>query len=338
MNQRPLEKASYYNAEIYNNTFFPIDATLDDSRNVPLLLIPNGYCVAFDRFDIPGCLIPFFEWIDGAFILTISFTDLGVETEYSEPLIFLPYDEVTYGSSNKYVFNISQVMRSFNAAATAIMNTINITHGTSYTTPFINYKAGEGFSLYFGALDDWFPDVTVQPYLKMYMNTPLNNLFLSFDGERISYNSIDGKDFMIHPYNDFNNNEVIYSATTYIKLTQEADSIYAWNDFVKILFESNLPIKSEVIKAVNGNPNFNNILADFVPTFNGDFRNNDYYQYFPQGPLRWIEFINPTPLYTIRISVKLQKKDGTKITVKIPPNQFVSMKLIMAPKEQVLFV
>jgi hypothetical protein len=337
MNRGPLEKASYYNAEIYNNTFFPIDASLDDSRNVPLLLVPNGYCVAFDRFDIPGCLIPFFEWTDDIFILTISFTDAGNESVYATTLSFVPYDTVTYGST-QYVFNISQVMRSFNAAAAASIAALNTAHMTTYTTPFINYAPGEGFSIYFPKNDDWYPDVDVEPYLKMYMSTALNNLFLSFDGQRISYNSITGRDFIVHPYNDFSNNEVIYSATTYIKLTQEADSLYAWNDFVKIIFESNLPVKTEVIKAVNGNPNFNNILADFVPTFNGDFRNNDYYQYFPQGPLRWIEFLNPSPLYTIRISVKLQKKDGTKITVKIPPNQFVSMKLIMAPKEQVLFV
>jgi hypothetical protein len=182
----------------------------------------------------------------------------------------------------------------------------------------------------------------------LFFNSPLYNLFGSFNSIRNGYTLTNGKNFqiLVIDFGGFNTYTLTDNITgvTYevIEIIQEYSTISAWSPISSIVFTSNtLPIVSNQISkptvfvegtslgSYGNNSNFQQVITDLV-TDSGFYKPNLVYN--PTAEYRLISMTGNIPLTNIDISVFWKSRVGTLIPFKLASGATCSIKILFTKK------
>ncbi len=121
-------------------------------------------------------------------------------------------------------------------------------------------------------------------------------------------------------------------------VTQNSTSLTLWSPVQRIIFTTSMPVSTQVTRDLNlfiessnnANP-YRPILIDFEPIYGTD----DFtpYQYFPQGPWKFVDLIGSTDVRQVDIQVYWIDKIGRYNLIQIPPNDKCTILLAFVKKE-----
>lgn len=196
-------------------------------------------------------------------------------------------------------------------------------------------------------------DSTNANRIEVFMNIPLFEFFESFAGFFFGYNQLNGKDVRY----TINQTDSIYIPTTqtlnlpsvialntasgpFYQIRQEYQTLYLWNSLRSLVITTSLiPVRNEYIPAQNvqgnaSNLNNNNlaVLTDFEPILYDGPEVRSYYQYYPQGPYRYIDLKGNQPLYNFDIQVYWQDFNGNLHQLQLDPFYNLTIKMIFKKK------
>lgn len=365
-------KIMYYDVNLYNdsNEFAP--ARVLETRSAALLDNPSEYCMAFERFSIPGSLIPLFNiqpsGPNSYFAFSISYAGviypLSTDPNFPNgpnftstipPFIVDGILSLKTNYNNISIWNYDQILTPLNNFIANIWNDIpqdgSNPQLSTYKPPYFTYNSLiQRFQFYVPALlftslgggghPPPMPLFWMSPSLANLLNYFPGGQIASFNpnaalGYSISVNS--GLNFNYPTYIQYNADGAFESL--YGIITQEADSRWAWSTLSKIAFVSNSfpTVKSFLSSTQQLTNNTFAIIKDFEPNHQGDYRDSNIFQYYPQGPLTMIEMNSSAPLNFVDIWVYWYDKFGNLFPIYLPPGEGLSFKILFAKKNQVSF-
>lgn len=348
-------KIVYYSGITGNNTALSIKATIDDTRASPTLDHPGEYYVGIEKFTVPVALIPIFtrpsSGLGSYYSVTMGINGVtpGVNGVMTQVLSIPPYLEdgilspqFPYNSNSVWTFN--QIVQAINTALSTIMTYLNgFGLWGSVSTPNINFNTSTSRFELLLPVNLVYPNkggTNNANSIWIMVSPTLGRLLDYFPGQKLAFDSptenIDHGTWIWDIQG--NQNWRTVGSTTYNVLTQENDSRWAWNDLQNIVFTSNsLPMRPDLLSSVITYTASLPILTDFTPLLNADFRDSDLFQYYPQGPKRYVELLGEDPLRRIEISVYWTDKYGNIFPLYLPPNSTFSIKLSFVKKNKVFF-
>jgi hypothetical protein len=146
------------------------------------------------------------------------------------------------------------------------------------------------------------------------------------------------------------NNVPITVTIAILAVAEQSPSVGMWSQLDALVFTSStLPIRGEVIQPVrfnsSGVPNAQDgspttsgeyatqtILTDFYITKTADARDSPVVQYFPQGPLRWVDLMQSGPIRVFDMNIYAQYRNLQNVLVQIPPQALCQAKALIRPK------
>jgi hypothetical protein len=137
---------------------------------------------------------------------------------------------------------------------------------------------------------------------------------------------------------------VVTPSTPAYAMSEEHASLGSWSQLESIvLTTAQIPVRSEVIQAtqflssqlVNPNPSVQTagqfasrqILTDFVPTLDPFGNVGDVLQFYPNGPLRYMDMLHSGPLNVIDLSIFWTDRYQNIYPLMLSPQSFASVKL-----------
>ena len=124
-------------------------------------------------------------------------------------------------------------------------------------------------------------------------------------------------------------------------MKQEFPSLGLWGDLQSLIFTTmNIPVKAEYLPnlTTQGQTSSNNtqaILTDFEPDKSGSTASpiaENYYQYYPQGPYRFIDLLGNVPLQTMDVQVFWKDKNQQIHPVRLEPGTVFTLKMLFQKK------
>lgn len=364
----------YYDIQVTNiessQTEPPI-LSFNESRSVPFILVPEDYYFSIIRFTLETSTLPIF-------IPTMQYNDLQNQTIYSFQFSYDGFnsDEIFIVWSPQNIFlqkpafissagitiqdNASGYYDCYNFEY--FINLINEQLTTAFTT-FQNNAFIAGIPLPASAvapilawdssqnvarliMEESFLTSNTTPIF-LFFNSPLYNLFGSFNVLRNGYTLTNGKNFQIlvidfggfNSYQLTNLNGDVYNV---VEVIQEYSTISAWSPISSLVFTSNMmPIVSNQISKPNlffeanslssygNNSNFQQVITDFVS-------NNDFYKssitYEPTAQYRQISLNGNTPISDIDINVFYKLRTGQLIPFKLGSGNTCTIKILFTKK------
>lgn len=335
----------YYNAKLFNNTFAPIHASLNDVRSTAVLDRANEYKCSIIRFSVNGSLLP-------VLIPRILATNPVVITGYS---VSLSYNGSTF--QEQVVFNAPQnnqiryayysfgsfvddVNNAFRGAAIGLLALQPTLPLYAPNPPILIWNPQtQFFTIYFNR--GYFNNVVIS------MNYDLYNLFESYQATFNGYNTLNGRDYdlILSDYNTVLNNlaltnypPAITSMTGPVaSITQEFRSLSQFTPVQSIFFTSyrlpvvneNLPVNSSNSQSVNINNNNLPIISDFEPVLGSDEEfNRGQTQYNPSAQYRYITLQNDASLNNIDLQCYWTDRQGTVYPFLIDIGYYISVKIL----------
>lgn len=130
------------------------------------------------------------------------------------------------------------------------------------------------------------------------------------------------------------------NATPYFyKMSQQYSTIQEWSSFINLVITTGtipvIPESSQARGSDTGTIARLGILTDFQPSLDEPGIQRGIFNYFPQGPRRYINLTGNVPLKTIDFQIFWQDKEGRLFPLEIPFGQQVSVKMIFAKKATV---
>ncbi len=325
----------YYNVVVRNTTQSPVRATFTETRTVDLLSNPSKYYLSIIRFYVPGTMIPIFDFPDPTsvlpdavkFYVTIQRND-GANIRTEQVLYTASDTTNTFGGVERPVTTFQQFLDAINTALLAAATFL----GIAADTPYVFYDATtQLFSLRAKTTVFYPGNVNPATGFKIWFNTSLRNYFESMQGLNQGYARPDFLDFNVYVKNNGNNFDTITNQAT---MTTEVNTQYLWPDLVRILFlTSKIPVATEYIHNFEGKNVWTKILTDFEPLLTGDFRFNDVFQYYPQGPYRLLDMNQSVPLREMDCAIFWQSRNGNLYPLMIPPHRDFSIKFLFQRKK-----
>lgn len=335
----PKDDHIYYNVNLYNDTNEKIYARFQEFRSSAIIDSPKDYHLSIVRFQVPARNIPIFIFEEDGYNVTLSYGG----DDFTETVVYVPNN--TIEPNNMTVRTYQAFLDMINTAFSAAFTALKVAHAGAPPTiaPYLIFNAETKlFSLIVEDLYD--PVYAMAATIEIYMNYKLFHFFQTFPSIFMGYNN--AKDFQIiaeDTHNNFNSFPGFppVMGVDLLQITQELESIGLWNDLTGLVFTTmNIPVKPEYIPNLErqGTSSSNNnirILTDFEPDrsgTSGEPTSALSYQFYPQGPYRFIDMLGEQPLQTLDCQVYWRSKNQTLHPLRIDPGDVFTLKMLLQRK------
>jgi hypothetical protein len=127
------------------------------------------------------------------------------------------------------------------------------------------------------------------------------------------------------------------------KMAQDSESLWTWSPLQRIVLTTGgIPVSNQILQPSaltsqttttgQGINVYRPVLTDFEPLVGT--QNYTPYQYYPQGPWRFVSLIGNSPLRLVDIQTSWVDRNGNFIPLVIPPNKKSSILLAFVRKDQ----
>lgn len=304
----------YYNFRITQgeNPYYAYTAT-SNIRSTPILEKASDYEVAVARFTLPMNAVPVFVWKgNGFFKVAMTFG----ASEFVQPLEFIPNSSGNdlYGDT---IWTYQHFVDIINKGLSDCFNNLKLLEPTCPATepPVVVFDSKS-------RLLSWKAQQIYGSTTKAYFNKELffiNTSFHAFE-----------KNLGTEPFWEIiSKDNVVNRSGAYYITKQEYSTLFRWNDFTGILFETdNIPVDSEYIMSQTND--FRKLLTDFEPL--QDENNKISIQYFPQGEMRWYDLVSNKDLRTMDLKVYWTDNRGVIYPLYVDADLVFTMKLYFRKK------
>jgi hypothetical protein len=370
----------YYDIQvtnIENSSTNPPILYFNESRNIPFINVPEDYYMSIIRFTLDTQTLPIFIPTINTNIITNPTQDLN-QTIYSfqfsygafnsgeifiewspqnsfltaPPLITsgnISVQDITTGYYDCYTFEFfinlinQQMETAFNAFKASVVG-----FPADAVSPIIAWDASQNIARLI--MEQSFLNSNATPIF-LFFNSPLYNLFGSFNVIRNGYTVTNGQNFqiLVIDYGGFNSYQLtdFITGVTYdvIEVIQEYSTISAWSPISSIVFTSNtMPIIANQLSKptvfVEGNSlgnygnnsNFQQIITDLV-TDTGFYKPSITYN--PTAEYRLISMSGNQPLTNIDVSVFYKTRVGQLIPFRLNSGGTCTLKILFTKKDSI---
>jgi len=359
----------YYDLEIINNDLkgnnAPIPISFTENRSNAYLHKPEDYYMSVVRFEVQtGNSLPVFIPLvqlgqSDINLLIYSVTLTYKNYEQQEYIYFIP-DDLTqslpqppldfqdltssYYFLSHYQSFINMLNLCFKTCLTNLNNKV-IAGGDnlpSLIPPFMEFDPNNFVAIL--DCDEAGYDLNINNPIKLYMNSPLYNLFNTFPSTVISNNSQNGKNVLLSIFNNNNNNVLNLTNYNVLQTYQEGTTIALWNPIMSIVFTTSLlPIISTNIgqpkifgvqnPSISTNSNIGNIISDYVVNVDALNRYKPNILYIPSSEYRLISLTGNSPISAIEISAYWKDYYGNLHPLYLNTNCAASIKILFRRKD-----
>ena len=301
----------YYNITIENppESNVSILAEFSENRTSNILNKSDAYEMAVIRFNLPTSNIPIFIWDTNVWFISIKYLTNVFTREI--PFIEnqnLPNSPTFFGES---IWHYQDFVDSINAGLLLCFQDFQA-DPVYLTIPVIDRPIEPPIMIYSGngntrKCSIYSPleyDIDKTNPIYIYFSSLLFSYFPAFQNFN---NEVDPILSHYLKIKDNRNNKVVVNTKNYLKLTEEWEELFLWNDFQKFLFETDsIPVANELL---SGQKNITRkVLTDFEPL--ASINNQSNIQFNPQSSLRFYEMNSGIELRQIDMRVFWQTKDG----------------------------
>lgn len=312
----------YYDINITNRENVLKEARIIEDRAVAVLNNPSEYDMSVQRLLIPASAIPLMVFTNSPNPFIISMQYL------SNPAVsyILQYDASWDPNISPpgSITSFSQLTSIVNQGLTQLTNTINTSYSTAFTPPFMWF---DSYTSLFKIRFDTFVEAN---QLTLFFNYALYEIFPTFPCKLLGVFLPSALDVQLV----LNTNNPISRVGISYDLVQETKALYGTSTIRRIFLKSGLlGTRPEYQFSNDGNDAVEQIVTDFEPNITSDdFRGNAVVQYVPAAEFRRIDLLSSIPLKRIELEIFWQDKWGYVYPLLIPPNQFMSLKLLFEKK------
>lgn len=342
--QNPIDDNIYYNYNIVNNSNVSIPCTFSEQLTAPILENAQDYYLSTIRFVLDGASIPIFTFpSDTTYYVTLQ---AGAVTSASVAVTYVNFARV---NGQNTVYSYKAFLEMINTAlGLAFAGAIQAAAPALSVAPFMSYDETSGICSLNGNYDSYLAPNGPANHIRVFFNGRLYNFFNNFLAQFNGEDRADKKDYEIlfrdYQQNVYNN---IGNTISYLKMSQEYNSLFSWFDITGFVFLSNtIGVKSEYYPIQNttdtlSNPNATAgigpastpMITDFQPYYgiNDAAGPRGYLYYTPSSQYRLIDLLS-NKLNQMDLTILLRDRVGKKTQYFIPPNQSVQVKIIFAKK------
>ena len=307
----------YFNANIYNDQNDLIRATFDRNFNDVFIGDGDKYYMSISRFAISHMSIPIMFWEANKYSVSVYDTIANVEIQtFCAPVTTGAYAQFT----GNPVFYYWQIQQSINTALRASYNLIPAL-APHFTPPF-----------------EFYMEQNLAAFVNVSFNAPLFQLFQYFPAFFNGYNQPYGSDYTLFSSEKLDeSNLVVIGGNTYIKMTQEREALYLFNQIQSIVFYNrSLAITNEYGETKDYSPNASSlesapVMIDFVPNMNAA-RDLSEYQYYQTGRPHLIEIGNIKDINHFIFDIAVQGRNGKVYPLYLEPGETVKVKFAFYKK------
>lgn len=328
----------YYDLSIQNNDIAGSSPStpliFEEVRSNPYLTKPDDYLMSVVRFNVETPTLPL--WIPvietgqanvnkTVYSITLKFGAF----EFKQNLLFSPSNvnepipsaptiqqdlSTTYYYGMSYTKIITMINTAFSSAITGL-SALAILPST--VAPFMEFDP-YSYQCILNAPSVAYDAALPNP-IQIFFNTPMYNLFSSFNTTYLGYSNItNGKNYQLTTTN--NNNTTTIGGVSYLQFYQEYPTIPLWTPIQSIVFVSSLlPISPALvgvpkvytngILSVSGNnANIASIITDLEVPLDKGFEYKSSINYTPQSEYRLIDLNGNNPVSAIQIQVYWKDK------------------------------
>jgi hypothetical protein len=313
----------YYNIRITNNEDTAKQAIFSENRVEPILENPSEYELAVVRFSVPALFIPIFLWKTP--------TPFSVYMRYDGALIEQELEFIERANNPKNppygeaVWNYQQFIDIINEALKKCWDSMVALKPLQPTTepPYLTFDAKTQLcSINAEQLYDDSTDT-----IQIFFSKRLFVLFPSFE-EYVETITPTLTIYRMRIKNNKNNEKTINGSDYYV-MEQEYPTLFLWNDFTTIVFETDsIPIEPEFLPSQTNV--VRRLLTDFEPL--SDINNRQTFQYFPQGKVRYYDMKSSYPMKRVDLRVYWETKDGAVYPIYLGETDVLTMKILFRKK------
>jgi hypothetical protein len=319
----------YYNVTITatENSF---DAVFNENRTTPILDKGDNYDLSVIRFNLPTQAIPIFLWRYNEWYLSIAYKTVV----YTREIPFIP-NQTFSPTFPKYfkeaIWQYQDYVDCINLCYKQLFADF-ITDPIYLTIPLVDRPTKPPKMTYDAAnkrCSVYYPlqyDITKPDPIYYYFNAASFEIFNAFQNYG---NEIDP--ILSHYLNvkDNKNNIINVGGTDYIRLTEEFNELFLWNDFEKFIFETDkIPVNNEYLA---GQKNITRkVLTDFIPS--ADINDQSNVQFYPLGPIRFYSMFSGLELKDVDIRIFWETKDGFVVPLYVDTGDRITIKLYFKKK------
>jgi hypothetical protein len=315
-------------------------AVYNVNRTSAILENPNDYELAVVRFSLPASNIPIMVWGDqpydkktnpsskvDKYVISMSFDGADV----SKVLNFIPNSSGNdfYGDT---IWNYQEIIDIINVAFLECFNDLKVLKPLAppSSAPYMIYTATTRLCTLFApqTYDIGNPAIppAPPPTIQVYFNSALYTLFPSLPS--FEQEELEPLSHQLIIKNNFNNSTTI-GGTPYYFMEQEYSTLALWNDFSKIVFETDtIPVEPEYQPSQNDTTR--RLITDFEPV--EDINNREQIQYFGTGWKRYYDLRSHYPLKSIDIKAYWEDNDGKLYPIYIGSDEALTMKILFRKK------
>lgn len=379
----------YYNISLVNNdvtgTIPAPPIIFNEIRNAPYLNNPEEYFMSVIRFSLDSSTLPIFipQAQTGqndpnllVYTVTLEYDISGTIYQSQKNVIYIPQNvnegfpsppvqAMDLRNEYYYIYSYEWFIELVNTALASAYNDLN-TQVTgaggnlpSKHPPYMTWNSSRFLATVSCEYD---PTGAVNMYdtdlpnpIKIYMNSPLYNLFSSFKAFNQGYASANtkvGKNFQLAISNQYFNT---LPATTspgqpgypfpVIQLTQEFTTTPLWNPVQSIVFTTAfLPVVPELTAVpkvfgtgsgllnVGNNANITNTLTDFEVGLTTGSEYKPLIQYTPSGEYRLVDLFGNNPISALEIRIFWRDAFGNLVPFTLGPGCNGSIKIMFRKK------
>ena len=314
----------YYNIRINAELLNKAPATFNVNRVQPILDKPSDYEVSVVRYSLPLTSVPLIVFKDNKWAMSLK---IGAN-EYTEFLQWIPNTDVF---EFRYIYIVQDLLDMMNVAlSTAFTNLSGANTITSTKPPFFS------FSSITNLITLHVPQSYLADGIFVYANAALYYKMNTFQDyyENFAEDSALNYRFVIK---DLFNNNVTYDGTDYYTSTQQYATIGSMSDLKGILFETNsIPVSRQLDGAQKNITQ--NLLTDFEPPQSNKWFGGGLLQYFPRGPIRFIDLLSTHPLNRMDLVIKWTSKDGETYPYYLQGEQAATIKIMFRKKTNIQLI
>ena len=320
----------YYNMNINRREVAKnILAEFSENRTNPILNVCDNYEMSVVRFSVPTINIPIFLWKPNEWFISINYLNntftrevpfIANQTGTNAPKFF--GDAIWHYQDFIDCINACLLLCFQDFAADPVYLTIPIAERPT-EPPHMTYNGETKL------LNIYFPleyDTTKINPIYIYFSSLLFGYFPAFQNYGKEINPLLSHHFKVK---NNRNNKVVVNGVDYYKLTEEWNEQFLWNDFQRLIFETDsIPVANELI---SGQKNITRkVLTDFEPLSGTNDQSN--IQFYPQSNIRVYQMISGLELRQLDMRVFWQSKDGSVYPLYISGYDFLTIKLYFKKK------
>lgn len=308
----------YYNMRINTDLTNKNPAVFNVNRVQPILDRPSDYEIAVVRYSLPITSVPLIVFQENRWALSLK---IG-SSEYTEFLQWIPNTDVF---DFKYIYIVQDLLDMMNVALNTAFTNLSGAHTiTSTKPPFFS------FSSITNLITLHVPQSYLADGISVYSNSALYYRMNTFQDyyENYAEDSPLNYKFVIQ---DLFDNNVTYDGVPYYTSTQQYATIGSMSDLKGILFETtSIPVSRQLDGAQKNITQ--NLLTDFEPQQSNKWYGGGLLQYFPQGPIRFIDLLSTHPLNRIDLVIKWTSKSGETYPFYLQGEQSATIKIMFRKK------